>query len=241
MELNQIEFLSGLFSLIFIVITTFLGLFIAYHYKKSKQITLLYVGFALPCLSIPWYPSSISFLMILFTGQGLSEQFYFFIGNAFIPIFLLLWMIAMTQLIFNKKKKSIILIYIIIGIMFESTFIFYLITNPRMIGILQGPIDVDYYGFTQIYLIFVIASILFTAIWVGLKAGKAEKAEIRLKGKFIILGDLLWVIAAAADAFVPLNIISLLIIRMILILSILLIYNGWILNEYVKNIFLKRE
>jgi hypothetical protein len=110
-----------------------------------------------------------------------------------------------------------------------------------MIGVLQGPIDVDYYGFTQIYLIFVIASILFTAIWVGLKAGKAEKAEIRLKGKFIILGDLLWVIAAAADAFVPLNIISLLIIRMILILSILLIYNGWILNEYVKNIFLKRE
>ena len=104
--MEDIEILIGSFSLIFCVIATFIGLLIASKYRKYKQNTLLYVGLSLPGLAFPWYPSAISFLVALGTGDGLTPQVYFLIGNAFVPISLFLWMLALTELIFQKKHSS---------------------------------------------------------------------------------------------------------------------------------------
>ena len=45
MALEQIEILNGIFSLIFVVISTYIGIRIASKYLKYKQNELILVGF----------------------------------------------------------------------------------------------------------------------------------------------------------------------------------------------------
>ena len=239
MILNEIEFLNGLLSLIYSLITLLLGLLIASKYRKHKQTSLLYIGFAISAFAMPWYPSSISFLMIILTGNGLSEQAYFFIGIAFIPLLIFVWMFGITEFIFENNRKIILAIYALVGIVFDIFFIYYLLSDPGSIGTLQGPLDVEYHGFTRIYLIFLIATVLITVITFGVKALKSDKPDIRLKGKFISIAIFFWLTGAVADAFIPLTIATLLIIRIILITSIILNYIGWIMPEPIKKLFIK--
>ena len=239
MILNEIEFLNGLLSLIYSLITLLLGLLIASKYRKHKQTSLLYIGISISAFAMPWYPSSISFLMIILTGNGLSEQAYFFIGIAFIPLLIFVWMFGITEFIFENNRKIILAIYALVGIVFDIFFIYYLLSDPGSIGTLQGPLDVEYHGFTRIYLIFLIATVLITVITFGVKALKSDKPDIRLKGKFISIAIFFWLTGAVADAFIPLTIATLLIIRIILITSIILNYIGWIMPEPIKKLFIK--
>jgi len=241
MALTPIESLIGLFSLIFSIIATIIGLLIASKYRKYKQNTLLYVGLALPGLAFPWYPSSISFLTTLMIDQSLSREWYFLIGNAFLPIALFFWMLALTELILKKKQKIILIIYTVIGIIFEIYFFYSLFTTPDVIGELKGPVDVEYYGITRFYLIFVVLTIIVTGLLFVIECIKSGNPEIKLKGIFLQIAVILYTIGAIADGFMTLNFVTLPIIRIILISSIIMFYNGWILPETVKKLFLKQK
>ncbi|MFW9898682.1 MAG: hypothetical protein ACFFDO_05420 [Candidatus Thorarchaeota archaeon] len=241
MALTPIESLIGLFSLIFSIIATIIGLLIASKYRKYKQNTLLYVGLSLPGLAFPWYPSSISFLTTLMIDQSLSPEWYFLIGNAFLPIALFFWILALTELILKKKQKIILIIYSVIGIIFEIYFFYSLFTAPNVIGELKGPVDVEYYGITRLYLIFVVLTIIVTGLLFVIECLKSGNPEIKLKGIFLQIAVILYTIGAVADGFMTLTFVTLPIIRIILISSIIMFYNGWILPESVKKLFLKQK
>ena len=123
----------------------------------------------MPGLAFPWYPSAISFLVALVNGVGLTPQAYFFIGNAFVPISLFLWVLALTELIFKKHQKEILIIYIVIGIIFEIYFLYTLFTDYTEIGELKGAVESTYHGITRVYLIFTLLTILITSLWFNIK------------------------------------------------------------------------
>ncbi|TFG21941.1 MAG: hypothetical protein EU529_12020 [Promethearchaeota archaeon] len=79
MELTIIEFLSGLFSLILIILSLYIGLYIASRYRKFNNRNLLFIGFAWCGVFNGWYPPAISFVLILLTGQPLHPQLYYLI------------------------------------------------------------------------------------------------------------------------------------------------------------------
>ena len=83
MALTLLESLNGIFSIIFIVISTFVGIRIASRYRELKDKLYLYVGLTWILLVESWWPSAISFIIALFDGVGLfnSPQLYFVIGE----------------------------------------------------------------------------------------------------------------------------------------------------------------
>ena len=85
-ELTTFELINGIFSIIFVSISIFVGLRIASKYFKYKQRTLLLVGITWIGLVSIWFSHSLSTLLILTTGNGISDELYMFLGNALLPL-----------------------------------------------------------------------------------------------------------------------------------------------------------
>jgi len=240
--LSEVEILSGILSIIYVAISTYVGLRIASKYFELKQRVFLLVGLTWIGLASPWWPSMVSFLIAVSTGgDGLynTPKIYFLIGNLLIPIFVLLWITAITDLLYKNKQKVILTIFTIYCISFEVIFLYLLSTDSTRIGELKGPVDVDYTYIILGFLLSIILIILITGILFGRESLKSDNPEVRLKGKLIIIAIILFSIGALLDSAIPLMLITLPITRIILILSAILFYGGFILPNWMKKLFLK--
>jgi hypothetical protein len=237
--MEPIEILNGVFSIIFVMISLIVGITIIIKYFQYKQRTLLYFGITWIGITSPWLPSTISFLKALFTGTGLTPAIYFLIGNIAAPIILVIWIVAFTDLKYKDKRKILLIIYVIIGVAFETYFIYFLISDPNVIGDLTGILDVRYKSITLVFAVFVVLNVLIPGILIARESLKSDDREINLKGRFLLAAFISWTIGAMMDAALEPNIITLTIARLILISSALEFYTGFLLPEKVKNIFLK--
>ena len=189
----------------------------------------------------PWYPSSISLLMALITGEGLTPEVYFLIGNIGVPIAVFSWLIAFTNFLCKEKQKIILLLYGILAILFEIYLFYSIFTDPSLIGELQGPVDVQYKSFVMFFLVFTILVMFITGILFARASIKYDDPEIKLKGKLLIAAFVSWTVGAILDAALPLGIVTLTIARLILISSSLEFYCAFIMPKWIKNIYLKEE
>ncbi len=195
-------------------------------------------------LSEPWIPSSLSFIWNLITGAGISFESYVIIGNVFIPLTLLFWLIGFTNLVYPEKTNVIRTIYIIVGLAFEVVFLSLLIVNPSLIGVFSAEsvmvhIDIEYKTFLLGYLLFVVLTILITGIIFGRKSLKTSDPEIKLKGIFLLGAPIIWSVGALLDTAIPLNIITLPLTRILLALSAFLYYLAFIMPPRIKKMLLK--
>ncbi|MFO8020066.1 MAG: hypothetical protein R6U96_15685 [Promethearchaeia archaeon] len=242
MDLGTLEIVSGTFSIIFVLISSYVGVRIAKRYFDTNQKEFLFVGIAWIGIVSPWWPSSVSFLSALITGKGISDGLYFIIGNAFIIFFMNCWLAAFTELIYKKLQKVIMIGFSIWNVIFEIFLFYYIFTGQTsMIGTLNGVLDVRYEGLTMIFLITIIVILFSTGIFFGRESLKSEHKEIKLKGKLLIWAIFLWSVGAALDSVIPLNLITLPITRIILITSSILFLGGWILPDWMKKIFLDNK
>ena len=235
MVLSPIDFLNGLFSLIFVSVTVVIGLIIASKYFKIKKRVFLLVGLGWAMICSPWWPSSISFLCVLFTGKGLEPVMYFFIGNVVMILALVLYLTGVTDMIYKQKQKIIIGIVVILGIIYNLYFYYNLMTDPNEIGVLEGYFDVTYVRFVSIYLFcYMITAVSFT-ILLARQSRKSDQPDIRLKGTLLIIAITLYFIGAIFDALIVLTEITLIITRSILISSSILFYLGFLMPEFLKK------
>ena len=247
MTLTQIELINGIFSLVFISIAIIIGLLIIIKYFKYKQTILLLVGFVWIIMSEVWWSSSFSFIAALSTGNGLTDEIYFFIGNLFVPLGILVWMKAFTDLIFKDKQKLILIIFAAICMLYYVTFIPIIFIDVSVIGEMRGVVDGNY---TPIALVFLLTG-LFTFLITGLIFAKAslksDNWEIKLKGKFLALAFVMFGIGAGLDGLKPYFIspdyldVALIINRVILMLSAFSFYCGFILPKFIKERFSKED
>ncbi len=238
MVVATIDILNGVFSIIFVVISTIAGLIIASKYFKSKIKTLLYIGIAWILIVCPWWPSSASVLSALATGQGLTLETYLLLGNLFVPVFIFFLVAAFTEIYYNDKQKLALGIFGIIGAIVEIYFLYFLIVDPSVHGELQGVVDIEFRGFLRIYLIFSILVVCVLGILIAINSIKSDTPEIKLRGKFLMAAFISWTFGAIADATIPLTVITLPIIRIILITSAIEFYIGFVLPDWVKKRFL---
>ena len=242
MALQPIDYLKGFSSLAFVIVSILVGLTILAKYFSYKQRPFLFVGITWIGISEPWIPSAVSFLSNLFFEQGLSFELYVIIGNIFTPVSMVAWMIAFTDLIYKKRQALLITIYVIIGILFEIVFFYFLFNEPALIGGFSAQsdlnIDIEYHSFVMIYLLFIVANLLITGTIFARNSLKAEQKEVKLKGKFLLIAFWAWCIGAIFDSAIPLNPITLPITRLLLVSSALLFYIGFILPPGIKKLFL---
>ncbi len=238
MILEPLDYLNGTLSIIIVTTNIIVGINIASKYFQYKQREFLLIGIFWMGIASPWYPSSISFLVALATGEGLGIQIYLIFGDVLIPLLIVIWLAGITDLMYKNKQQSILIIASIYGIVFEIIFFYLLFTDITLLGELQGIVDVQYKAFLIFYILSVFIILLITGMLFSLDLLKSDDPELKLKGKLILIGLLSFLIGALLDASVPLNYITLPITRLILILSSVEFYAGFVLPEWTKKLFL---
>ncbi len=242
--LTNFEILTGSFSLLIVIIYFIIGLKIVFKYIEFKQRVFVLMGLTWVFMGEIYWSSAISFVVALITGEGLSEVEYFFIGNLFIPLALVIWLAAFTEFKYKEKRKIIIIIAAIYGAIYEIAFMYYLFTDVSVIGQMFNAVDAEYRSFALIYLISVLLIFVITGLMFASSSLRSDNLEVRLKGKLIILAMLLFAIGAALDGLKPIlfpDYIGLVLVinRIILISSAITFYIGFILPNWVKKLFLK--
>ncbi|MFX1569333.1 MAG: hypothetical protein ACFFCV_13305 [Promethearchaeota archaeon] len=241
MALSPIDIINGIFSLIFVVFSLAIGFIILTRYFKYKERIYFLVGATWIFISEPWWPSMISFLIALYNDIGISSGIYFFLGNVFIPLAIILWLLAFTEFLYSEKRKLILSIYAIIGAIFEILFFIFLFLNQNLIGELNGPVDVNYKSFIMVFLIIFLLIVVVTGFLFANLSLKSKDPEVKLKGKLLIIAYIAFSVGALLDASIPFNPATIIIIRLILIISALCWYGGFLLPKWMKKFLLKHK
>ncbi len=241
MALEPTEFFNGLMSLVIMTLFMVVGVLTALKYREVKNKTYIWWGIGVFGQGLPWAGSGVSFVVFLVTGTPLELAPYLFIMSFWMAITLTFWMLTITELKFKEKQKVIILIYVIIGALFDTYLVYNLLTDPLVIGeFIDPPFDSNYHGIAMLFTLFVLASITISLILFIKDSLKSENPEVKLKARFLLIALITFFIGAFADGFVPITIASIVIVRILLIIAAFSYYIGWVMPESVKKIFIKK-
>jgi len=189
-------------------------------------------------MSAPWTPSSISLLTFLLFGVVLSVEILLFIAIFFLPIIQILWIMVICVFKEVKKRKLIVGIFIIEGILFEIYFLLNLFTNPSAIGEFSGTFDMNYKLWVNLFLFSLLIIFLITGTMLAWESFKTDDPEVKLRGKLLFLAFYSFIIGSILDIFSANSILLLTIARLILISSAFEFYSGFILPNWMKKRFL---
>ena len=237
----MLDLLQGSFSLIYVIISYILGISILLKYFKFKTRDYIFVGLAWMGISNPWLGDAISFLMIIFLQSTLDPVIYFIVAYALLPFFIFCWLIAFTDLLYPKRQKLILTLFLIFTAIFEIHFFIVLFTDPSSMGIFVGVFRIRWSLFMEIYFSLLILTAIVSGIMFARVSIKSHNPEVSLKGKFILAAFISFTIAAVIETFFHLDPLLVVITRSILISSSIEFYLGFILPRRIRNFFLKEE
>ncbi|MBD3254288.1 MAG: hypothetical protein GF383_04305 [Candidatus Lokiarchaeota archaeon] len=238
MSLSSVEFFNGFFTLLFVVFSFIVGIRISLNYRETKSTTFLLVGLSWMGMASPWYPSTFSFLSVILTGKGLNSLIYMMIGNVIIPITVIIWFIAFTDLFYKEYQKYLVGLISSISILYEIFFLYFLFTDSKIIGEVTGPVDVRYGILVTSFQIFLIIIVLLTGTLFAVKSLKLEDPEVKLRGKLLLIAFYSFIFGAVLDILSPTSIMVLILARIILIVSALIFYLAFVLPDFLKKLLL---
>ncbi len=241
MALELFEYFNGISSLILVSVAIIIGIKILLNYFKYKRREFLLIGFTWIGVSGIWLPTVISFFLVLITGIGLTVEIYFIIGNVLLPIVLLLWLTAFTDLQYKKKQKIILIIFAIEGAIFEILFFYFLFTDASIIGGIYKSITAIYSPFIMTYLMSVLAILIITGLIFARESLKSDIPEVKLKGKILMVAFASVLIGSILNGLILEEIVLMLICRFLLISGIIEFYYGNFLSNWLKKWLLKEK
>ena len=239
MALTILDIANGVFSIIFVSISILIGFTIISKYFQYKQKTYLLIGLTWIGMSAPWTPSSISLITYLLFGIVLPIEILLFIAIFFLPFVQLFWLTVVCVFKGIKKRKIILGIFTIEGIIFEAFFLLSLFSNPSAIGEFSGTFDMNYKLIINLFLFSLLILFIITGTMLARESLKSDDPEVKLKGKLLFLAFYSFIIGAVLDIFSATSILLLTIARLVLISSAFEFYGGFILPNWMKRIFLK--
>ena len=253
--MDIVDILQGSLSLIFVIISFIIGFTIISKYGKNKNRLYILVGLTWFMLSTLWLPEAISFLMSLFIQQTLAIEFYFILGNVFVPIAVFTWVYAYTDMISKDKQKLILILVLIFGIVFEVFFFYNFFLDINLIGVISPlrPFSADLGYFLAILLLISFLILFVTGFKFARKSIKSENKDVRLKGELLQFAFVAFTIAAVlektarsillgivfTDPTNPVLSIALVVDRLLLILSAIAFLGGFLLPNWMKKILTK--
>lgn len=239
-QLTQLEYIQGISTLIFVLIAVILGLKVSSIYFKYKRREFYLAGLTLILLVSPYYFAVIDFLMIILTGIPAPVEIIY-IGISLVAFTSLTWLTLITDLLYKQKQKIILGLIIIQIVAFEIFLIYAILVQPTLILIPFGgryyreaPILIYYYIFSM--LIFLITGFLFARGSV-----KSENKEVRLKGKFLFVALISYVIGAILDIAFEATAFTETLARLVQISSFTEFYIGFTLPDFIKKALIKND
>jgi hypothetical protein len=241
-ELTEGVLRQSLTSMVMVVISLIIGITILLRYFEYKEKTLLTVGLTWIFLTTPWWGEVFSLISFFIVGAPLEPFTFLFIVNFFIPLALLCWIYSYCELLQVKRKNVIVIIFVVIAIVYNGIIIALLLTDTKLVGTISERFTARQTDFVVFFQIFAILTLVITGIRFSISSLKSERADIKLKGKFLLAAFILFLIGASMDAAIaPMDFITLIITRIILISACFCYYIGFLLPERVAKMFLKEN
>ena len=233
--------LLGIFTLIYILIVLIVGIRIITRYFQTKHKNLLYAGIGVIGIAFPWSGVVLNFLSSIIFDRVPPMKLHFFFHGGMSGIFLFFWLMAILNLTgIESGKREKILIYLgILAIIVEIMYLTIIFYDTEILGVLMNEIQVDYAPFNEIYLMTQLIIILISGAWLTTKSLKSDDSRIRLKGKLLLYGFILFPIASGLEVLVPLIPIIIL-ARVLVIITMVLIYGGLILPKWMEKLFSRK-
>jgi len=254
--LDIVDILQGSLSLIFVLVSLFIGITIIFKYGQNKNRLYILIGLCWITLSTLWLPEAASFLMSLFIQQTLAIEWYFILGNVFVPVALICWIIAYTDMINKEKQKMAVALILIFSVVFEGLFFYHFFMDINLIGIISPsrPFSADLGYFLAILLLISFLILFVTGFNFARKSVKSENKEVRLKGKLLQFAFVAFTIAAVIEKTARSILIGtifpdptllffsvmLVVMRLLLITSAFAFFGGFLLPGWMKKILTKK-
>ena len=240
MELETIDFLQGFSSLLFVLISLFIGFKIISRYFKYGRREFL-VGFAWICVISGYIPDAISFIMIIFLNSPLSESLYFIIGFAFVPLFFMFSVIGFMELLIINRKKLWIIFFTILSVIYEIIFWYLFLSPTERIGTFLTPFQVEFHPLIDLFILIWLSTFFILGILFIKEAFRTGNPEMKMKGKFIFIAFVSFIFGIIMEILIPLTALTVVITRLILISSSIEFYIGLILPEKIKKFLLNEN
>ncbi|MFX1377109.1 MAG: hypothetical protein ACFFA0_14985 [Promethearchaeota archaeon] len=240
-QLSPFEFFYGSFTFASVIISFILGLFIALKYIKHKRVELLLVGISWILLGSPYWSDALQFIMVTIFETELKPPLYFFLANALVAPIHITWSFTFTNLLFKKSKNKLRIFFGVEAVIYEIIFLSVFIIDPYLLATPHSVFVVEWAIWIQIYLLFSIGLFLITGFLFARASIKAPEAELKLKGKFLIIAFLTFTFAAIIDVIGAENPteISIFLARTFLIFSSICFYIGFTMPKFIKRLFIK--
>ena len=253
--MDIVDILQGSLSLIFVTISFIIGVTIISKYGKNKNRLYILVGLTWLTLSTLWLPEASSFLMSIFIQRTLAIEWYFVLGNVFVPVALICWVIAYTDMVNKEKQKIAVALILIFSVVFEVLFFYHFFLDINLIGVITPlrPFSADFGYFLAILLLVSFLILFVTGFKFARKSIKSENKEVVLKGELLQFAFVAFTIAAViektarsiligtvfADPTMLFFSIMLVLMRLLLILSAIAFLGGFLLPNWMKKILTK--
>lgn len=244
---TPLEMIQGIFNTIFVVITIYIGLIFISKYFQHKNRNLYLFG-------IFWIGAAFFFVFIpiqfilLFFETTIHEWAYYLVMYPTVPIIALVWLTAVTKLLYFDRRILFLRLFALMAIIFEVLFFTLLFIDSSLIAIRPGYFYIEMTPFAIFYIVFLMAFILISGIAFGRSSLDSDNPEIRMKGKLIIISIFLFGGGAATDLFIPpLNLdlvikaIITIIARILMSSSGVLFYIGFMLPDWSKKILFRKK
>ncbi len=224
--------LEGLTASSVISVGIILGLISIIKGRKLKAKLLTVLGLAIFFIGFLYLGPTTDFLTVIITGSNITSEFwglgiYGILSYLWIAPALIMAMYIGGELIIPKRKWILVIIYMVLGIIFEY-FLWFQTDNTFVIDLIPGEI-IDS-SFVTLYPTFLLMALFILSILIFHGIGfliKAIKSTGVLRKKFLLLGIgfIIFSIAGAGDSLVNPG-IGLVIVRLAMISSIVLMYLG---------------
>jgi hypothetical protein len=232
MEITDLLIVNGILSSLLVMTSVMIGLRIISKYFGTKRKEFIYFGITWILIVQPWYPSMISFFVVLSGGDmNLSQYIWIEITVVWSLLF---GIAALTEVLYIKYQERVIIIFFLIASLSEVLLISLLLIDPTLIGTLKDNMII-YTPVTLIFVFFMLIVIFIAGILFTTKSIKADDKEIRIKGKLLTIAFFLFPIGTSIEVLLPPEIPVLFVTRTILILSAIFFYCGFFLPNFIKK------
>ncbi|MFX1340851.1 MAG: hypothetical protein ACFFDK_19730 [Promethearchaeota archaeon] len=214
------------------IIGCLIGLYCIYEAKKTQAKLLYYLGFGIAFFSLSWLGNFLDFITILLTGKNIDNS-YGLVGIltfVWTPIAIIATVYVITEFIAPMRKRIIISIFLIIGIVFEilifldpvNSIEYIYPANPGDDLIDENIIFTSTLGI--LYTIYILCYIIysgFSLLYIVIKSA----GIIRKKLLFLSVGYYIALIVGFIESIIPLG-LFLSLARMAILISYWLLYLG---------------
>ncbi|TFG28253.1 MAG: hypothetical protein EU532_05670 [Promethearchaeota archaeon] len=240
-ELTFIEHLQIIFLIINIASNHALAIVMIYKFYKYRVKELLLIGITLLTTAIfHYYVFIISYILILYTGEPINV-FYVYITFPIASLWIVVWIIAYSYLTHPSRTKLFSAFIICYLSIFETYYIYILLTRPSNLGELMRGHYMNWAPFISLYLLITMILLVITGIDFSIKAMLSDSQELQLKGKVILLAIIVTFFAVLFESIIQLQGLLFIIPRTLHIFSGILLYIGFVLPKGIKNRLIKDQ